>query len=159
MGYHKLPNHWSYWETSPSLSVSFVANVMTRERFNEILSNLHFWSNDDALPDNHPDQDRAFKVRWLIDYLNERFLGAMDPEVDQSVDKHMIKFKDRNIMWQHIKNKPIKWDFKMWYRCAPKTGYLYEFDIWRFHALPSSKNIMYTWMGLTSMMNWKPVTN
>ena len=54
----------------------------------------------------------------------------MDPEVDQSVDKHMIKFKDRNIMWQHIKNKLIKWGFKMWYKCAPKTGYLYKFDIY-----------------------------
>ena len=31
MGYHKLPNLLSYWETgSPSLSVNFVANVMTR---------------------------------------------------------------------------------------------------------------------------------
>ena len=54
----------------------------------------------------------------------------MDPEVDQSVDEHMIKFKGRTIMRQHIKNKPIKWGFKMWYRCAPKTGYFYELDIY-----------------------------
>ena len=54
----------------------------------------------------------------------------MKPEVDPSVDEHMIKFKGRNIMRQHIKNKPIKWGFKMWYRCAPKTGYCYEFDIY-----------------------------
>ena len=33
-------------------------------------------------------------------------------------------------MRKHIKNKPIKWDFRMWYRCAPKTSYLYEFDIY-----------------------------
>ena len=105
MGYHKLATLRSYWETSSSLSVSFVANVMTRERFKEMLSNLYF-SNDDALPNDHTDRNRAFKVRWLIDYLNE--LGAMDPEVDQSVDEHTTKFKGRNIMQQNIKNKSIK---------------------------------------------------
>ena len=108
MGYHKLPTLRSYWETSASMTVSFIANVMTRERFKEILSNLHFSNNDDSLPKDHPDYDRSFKVRWLIDYLNERFLGAMESEADQSVDEHMVKFKGRSIMRQHIKNKPIK---------------------------------------------------
>ena len=54
----------------------------------------------------------------------------MELEVEQDVDEHMIKYKDRSIMRQHIKNKPIKWGFGMWYRCAPKIGYLYEFDIY-----------------------------
>ena len=131
MGYHKLPSLRSYWEIgNPSLTVNFIANVMTRDRFKEILSNLHFSNNMDSVPRDHPDHDRAFKVRWLIDYLNEKFLAAVESESEQSVDEHMIKFKGRNIMRQHIKNKPIKWGFKMWYRCAPKIGYLYEFDIY-----------------------------
>ena len=54
----------------------------------------------------------------------------MEPEVEQSVDEHMIKYKGRSIMRQHIKNKPIKWGFRIWYRWAPNTGYLYEFDIY-----------------------------
>ena len=54
----------------------------------------------------------------------------MEPEVEQSVDEHMIKYKNRRIMWQRIKNKPIKWGFRMWYRCTSKTGNLYEFDIY-----------------------------
>ena len=126
IGYHKLPNLRSYWETgSLSLSVNFVANVMTRERFKEILGNLHFSNNEDVVPRDHPAHDRAFKVRCLIDYLNERFLRSMKPEVEQSVDEHMIKYKGRSIMQQHIRNKPIKWGFRMWYRCASKIGYLY----------------------------------
>ena len=114
MGYHKPPNLRSYWETgSPSFSVNFVANVMARERFKEILGNLHFSNNEDVVPRDHPAHDRAFKVRWLIDYLNERFLSSMEPEVEQSVDEHMIRYKGRGIMRQHIKNKPIKWGFRM----------------------------------------------
>ena len=53
----------------------------------------------------------------------------MEPEIQQSVDEHVIKYKGRIIMRQHIKDKPIKWSFRMWYRRASKTIYLYEFDI------------------------------
>ena len=52
---------------------------------------------------------------------------------EQSVDEHMVKYKGtiwQYIIWQHIKSKPIKRGFKVWYRCAPKRGYLYEFDIY-----------------------------
>ena len=131
MGYHKLPNLRNYWETgSPSLSVNFVANVRTRKRFKENLGNLHFSNNEDVITWDHPAHDRAFNKRWMKDYLNEPFLRSMKPEVDESVDEHRIKYKSRRIMRQHIKNKPIKWGFWMWYRCTPKTGYLYEFDIY-----------------------------
>ena len=117
MGYHKLPNLRSYWETgSPHLSINFVANVMTREKFKEILGNLHFSNNEHVVPQDHQAHDRVFKVKWLIDHLNEHFLSSMEPEVEQSVDEHMIKYKDRSIIRQHIKNKPIKWGFRMWYR-------------------------------------------
>ena len=54
----------------------------------------------------------------------------MEPESKQSVGEHMIKYKGRNIMWQHIKNIPIRWGFRMWYRCTLKTGYLYQCDIY-----------------------------
>ena len=29
-----------------------------------------------------------------------------------------------------MKNKPIKWGFKFWFRCGAKSGYLYEFDVY-----------------------------
>ena len=33
-------------------------------------------------------------------------------------------------MKQHVKNKPIKWGFRMWCRCCSLTGYLYEADMY-----------------------------
>ena len=54
----------------------------------------------------------------------------MEPEAKQSLDEHMIKYKGSSVMQQHIKKTWIKWGFGMWYRCAPKTGYLYQFDIY-----------------------------
>ena len=34
------------------------------------------------------------------------------------------------VMRQYMKNKPIKWGFKFWFRCGSKSGYLYEFDMY-----------------------------
>ena len=33
-------------------------------------------------------------------------------------------------MQQYMKNKPIKWGFKFWFRCGSKSGYLYKFDMY-----------------------------
>ena len=35
----------------------------------------------------------------------------MKVEVGQSVDEHIVQYKGKRIMRQHIKNKPIKWWF------------------------------------------------
>ena len=53
----------------------------------------------------------------------------MESKVEESVDKRMVRYKGKRIMRQHIKNKPINlWGFKVQYRYAPKTGYLYNFE-------------------------------
>ena len=49
---------------------------------------------------------------------------------NQSIDEHVTKFKGRHSSKQYIKNKPIKWGFKWWFRCSSKTGYLYDFDLY-----------------------------
>ena len=33
-------------------------------------------------------------------------------------------------MKQYVKNKPIKWAFKFWFRCGAKSGFLYEFNMY-----------------------------
>ena len=38
---------------------------------------------------------------------------------------------------KYVKNKPIKWCFKFWYRCASKTGYFYKFDLLGKNATPA----------------------
>ena len=76
-----------------------------------ILSNLHFFNNKETFPWEHPDHDRACKVRCLIDYVNEYFLNCVKVEVEQSVEEHIVQYKGKRIMRQHIKNKPIKRSF------------------------------------------------
>ena len=42
----------------------------------------------------------------------------------------MTKFKGRSSIRQYLKMKPIKRNFKWWFRCASSNGYLYEFDLY-----------------------------
>ena len=98
---------------------------MIRNRFCEILQNLHF--SDNTYDDK---TDRGFKVRPVIDHLSKKFAELLSNDKEQSIDKHMVKFKGCSGMKQYIKSKPIQWGFKFWFRCPSKTGYLHQMDIY-----------------------------
>lgn len=126
MSYHVLPTIRNYWSTDEDMGVPFIANVMPRSRFELIRQNLHFCNNDCQSQVS----DRAYKIRPVMQHFNLYFQRAMNNSKRQSIDEHMIKFKGHNIMKQYIKNKPIKWGFKMWCRTESSTGYLFEFDLY-----------------------------
>lgn len=126
VNYHVLQTLRNYWSTDDDMGVPFIANVMPRNRFEQIRQNLHFSDNN-----NHSQSsDRAYKIRSVIQHFNLCFQATMNNSLRQSIDDHMIKFKGHNIMKQYIKNKPLKWGFKMWSRCESPTGYLYQLDLY-----------------------------
>ena len=56
MAYHMLPTLRSYSKTGHfPVSVNYVVNVIKRKWFKEILSNLQFSNNVEALPQDNPD--------------------------------------------------------------------------------------------------------
>lgn len=130
MSIHILPTTRHYWSTQPIFSVPFISNVMSRNRFEEIRSNLHFSNNLNQPSRNSQNYDRAFKIRPILNHFNEAFSKAMSSSRKQSIDEHMVKFKGHNIMKQYMKDKPICWGFKLWCRCDSETGYLYQTDIY-----------------------------
>lgn len=130
MGYHVLPTIRSYWSTQPDMGVPFIANIMPLSRFEEIRRNLHFSDNQNQPDRTSPEYDRAYKIRPVMNHFNISFQKAMNNTKSQSIDEHMIKFKGHNIMKQYVKNKPVKWGFKLWCRADSQTGYLYEFDLY-----------------------------
>ena len=89
------------------------------------MQNLHF--SDNTKDDK---SDKGYKVRSLINHFNQSFSECVSDDCTQSIDEHMVKFTGRSSMKQYVKNKPIKWGFKFWFRCASKTGYLYQLDLY-----------------------------
>ena len=76
---------------------------MSRSRFEDILENFNFLDNtkDDR-------SDKGYKVRSIINYLNQRFSSSVSNDDSQSIDEHILKFKGRSSMKQYVKNKPVK---------------------------------------------------
>ena len=114
-----------YWESDDYVGNEGIRNVMTREHFKEILQNIHFADNSKS----NKEADKGCKIRPLIDHFKKVFPEAMSDDSEQTINEHMVKFKGRPLMKQYVKNKPIKWGFKFWFRCASKTGYLQEMDM------------------------------
>ena len=125
MSISKLPNLKCYWSVDSYLSNNGVRNTMTRIPFVNILQNLHF--NGDETADK---SDKAYKIRNVINHLNEAFQNAMSDAKRQSIDEHMTKFKGRISCKQYMKNKLIKWGFNWWCRCCSKSGCLYDFALY-----------------------------
>ena len=131
MGINKLPTTKSYWSVDEGLGNSLIQKAMKRARFLEILQNIHFADNHKELPPEESEEyDRAWKLSPLFYHQGKCFQDMLQPEAHQSTDEHMCKFKGKRIMRQYMKNKPIKWGFKFWFRCGAKSGCLYEFDMY-----------------------------
>ena len=125
MGLVHLPWYRDYWRKD-EFGQPFVRNAMSRNRWEEILRNLHFSNNLSQFAK----EDKAWKVRSLIQHYNYVYQRYAYDTSEQSIDEHTCKFKGKNSMKQYIKNKPIPWGFKFWQRCDGETGYLYQFDIY-----------------------------
>ena len=95
------------------------------------MQNINFAENHKELPSKESEEyDHAWKLRPLFDHLRKYFQDMLQPEAHQSIDEYICRFKRKSIMRQYMKNKPIKWGFKFWFCCGPKSGYLYEFDMY-----------------------------
>ena len=44
------------------------------------------------------EQDKAFKMRPVIDHLNLKFSEVLSKDSEENIDEHMVKFKGRSGM-------------------------------------------------------------
>ncbi|KAF3834757.1 hypothetical protein F7725_027315 [Dissostichus mawsoni] len=78
--------------------------------------------------------DKLFRIRPVLEALEETFRTAVDPEEFQSIDEQMIPFKGRLSIKQYIPKKPKPWGVKVWVR-AGSSGYMYRFEVYQGAAV------------------------
>lgn len=136
-GYAKYPNKRMYW--SPDNDVpKILADSMRLNRFEQIIRNLHV--NDNSKIDK---DDRLYKLRPIIESLNNNFrkYGGLDEKL--SIDKSMIPYYGKHYAKQFIRGKPIRFGFKNWALCT-SNGYLLAFDIYMGkQPTPDNENTTY----------------
>ena len=80
-----------YWICDHFVGNFGIQNILTTTRYQEFLQNLYFAGN--AKQDI---TDKSYKIRPIIDHLNESFQAVFLNEPKQSIDEHMKKFKGRS---------------------------------------------------------------
>ena len=130
MDMHKVPLIQDYWSSDPILQVPYIAKIKSLKRFEELRAYVHFNDNEKMTSKDDKNHDRALKVRLVLDHFNQCFSKTLLSTKQQSINEHMVKYKGHSILKQCVEGKPIQWGFKLWCRCAAKTGYLYEFDLY-----------------------------
>lgn len=117
-GYVPLPRRKLFWQSQPDTHNEMVSKAMSRDRFDFIMSNLHFCDNDNLNAD-----DKFSKIRLLFRELNSRFQSFAPHEEHHSVDETMVPYFGRHGCKQFIRGKPIRWGYKLWTGATP-TGYV-----------------------------------
>lgn len=130
MGLHNLPQEHLYWSTNPLYFVKFIADVMPYKRYRKLMENIHVADNSKAPKKGHPEFDKLYKLRVLINILKEQFKTEATQSASVSVDECMIKFKGRSSLKQYMPMKPFKRGYKAWAIAESTTGYLYDFEIY-----------------------------
>lgn len=113
MGLVKLPKIVDYWSTDKIIGQKFAGTVMSRNRFELILKNLHFVNNETA-----DQSDRINKIRPLIDAFNDTFKKCYAPKEDVCVDESQVPFRGRIIFRQYNKSKRHKYGMKLFKLCT-----------------------------------------
>lgn len=122
-GYNMVPRRRLYWSSEQDVRNDMIANAMSRNRFDDILANLHCADNTDLQP-----EDRFSKVRPLISSINANYMKHWPVSQNLSVDESMIPYYGHHGCKQHIHGKPIRFGFKIWSLNSSTDGYCCQFD-------------------------------
>lgn len=123
-GYHKIPKERDFWSTQPDLQVPFVSKEMTRNRYLKIKQYLHVADNQNLEAGN-----KVAKVQPLYDAFNKQLkqFGILHSLL--SVDESMVPYKGLHSIRQYMKDKPVKFGYKLWALCG-EDGFPYHLVIY-----------------------------
>ena len=100
MGFVRLNSIEKYWSKNTLFRQDVPRATMSRNRFQLLLSVLHFSNNETAESGN-----RLAKIQPLIDMLRKNFQNLFCPEEDVVIDETLVPWKARLTFRQYIPNK------------------------------------------------------
>ncbi|KAH1009022.1 hypothetical protein HUJ04_001451, partial [Dendroctonus ponderosae] len=122
-GYAKYPNKRMFWNNTSDVPIK-LKNSMLLNRFETILHHICF--NDNMQIDR---SDKLYKLRPVIDILNDRFRKHGGLHENISIDESMILYYGKHHARPYIRGKPIGFGFENWALCT-NSGYLMSFEIY-----------------------------
>ena len=126
LGIHKVRNHRKAWSHSKAQHLIRLQDLMTCQTFELVGCFLHVVTPKE---EQSMSGDRLRKLKPFVNLIKSNCLTFYQPLQHLSVDERMVKSKARCHMIQYIRNKPVKWGFKLWV-VADTSGYTVDFNIY-----------------------------
>lgn len=111
MSVYNLPRSRMYW--SFRTRIDKIGEVMSKSRYEEIKANLHFNDNTRQPGLDEPDRDHLFKIRPLVDALQDKYKHIPFENQMLCVDEQTVPFKGSSSLKQYNPQKPHKWGYKI----------------------------------------------
>lgn len=132
MSVNPMHQFYLYWSSDPFFNVPEISKVMSHSRFSQLVNCIHLNDNAKIPKFGTENYDRLYKLRPLIEKLNENFSKCYTPSGCLAIDESMVLFKGRSSMKQYMPMKPkIKRGFKIWSLADSANGYLIKFSVYQ----------------------------
>ena len=133
MGISGRPDRRMYWNRG-FFGDKFVSGVMSRDRFESISTNLHWLDTFDVSPDERLAkniEDSFWSIAGFMEVLADNCMEYYKCGRFLSIDEMCIAFKGRHRAKVYNPSKPFKWHLKCFCLNDAKTGYLWNFFMYR----------------------------
>ncbi|CAL4131895.1 unnamed protein product, partial [Meganyctiphanes norvegica] len=91
MGIVKKKKAADYWSEDPIILTPFFSKVMSKNRWQYIMSSLHFFDTLD--PANVSNIDKMRRIRLVFDYLRRKFTSNFRPYRDLVIDESIVLWR------------------------------------------------------------------
>ena len=108
-GYHSLPSENDYWSTADDMIMPIFSSTMSKDRFRLMKRYLHIADNSSLA------QSKVAKILPLYELLKKKNclqFGIFHQFL--SIDESMVPYRGIHSARQYIKNKPVKFGYKIW---------------------------------------------
>ncbi|KAG7481247.1 hypothetical protein MATL_G00065090 [Megalops atlanticus] len=130
MGINQLPDYGMYWATDIFIGNAGFKKTMTARRFEKLNQNIHLCDRESEPAQGEPGYDGLYKIRPLLDVVENTMWEAYAPNRCLTVDEGAIAVKGRFSPTQYMPSKPIKKGLKVWMLCDSKSGYCHRASIY-----------------------------
>ncbi|XP_046873359.1 piggyBac transposable element-derived protein 4-like [Hypomesus transpacificus] len=134
MGLVKCSALADYWRKDNLHSFPFPKKVMTGMKFLRIIRSLHLSSMADDAANEQRRGTAAFnrlcKINPLYQEIREACKRNYHPGQDIAIDERMVASKARTGLKQYMKNKPVRWGYKLFVLADSKNGYTWDFFVY-----------------------------
>lgn len=114
-----------YWSTEDLISTPVFGDMMSRDRYRDILKYLQFSTKVGP----HPN-DRLWKLRPVTSLVLQNIRAFMKPYQKVVIDESLVLFRGRLSFRQYIPSKRHRFGIKYYVLCDCQTGYVLDFIIY-----------------------------